>query len=291
MQDVSEIYRDETFLAEIINAVPSGIFVTDLDHNILMINQAAAELVGRTPGDCFDRKCHDIFDTPMCRSEDCTCNISMTGNAVHHGQTILRASGREIPIEYASRPLKNYKNEIVGCVEHFVDITDRIEQERKLLKQQEEMLRHQDEAIRHLQDEILELSTPVLDIWEGIVALPLVGTVDSHRARIATERLLEAIERTRAPYVIIDITGVPAVDAEVARHILQTVRAVRLMGSEAIVSGLSPHIARTIAQLDVSMENITVRARMTDALHLAITGIVEANERSARAAEHVRKRT
>jgi PAS domain S-box-containing protein len=291
MQDVSEIYRDETFLSEIINAVPSGIFVTDLEHNILMINQAAAELVGMTPGNCFDRKCHEIFDTPMCRTENCTCNVSIKENAVHHGQTVLRTENREIPIEYASRPLKNYKGEIIGCVEHFVDITDRLEQERTLLKQQEEMLKHQDEAIRHLQDEILELSTPVLDIWEGIVALPLVGTVDSHRARIATERLLEAIERTRAPYVIIDITGVPAVDAEVARHILQTVRAVRLMGSEAIVSGLSPHIARTIAQMDVRMENITVRARMTDALHLAITGIMETRERAARATSHVHSRT
>jgi len=291
MQDVSEIYRDETFLSEIINAVPSGIFVTDLEHNILMINQAAAELVGRTPGNCFDRKCHEIFNTPMCRTENCTCNVSITENAVHHGQTILKTENREIPIEYASRPLKNYKGEIIGCVEHFVDITDRLEQERTLLKQQEEMLKHQDEAIRHLQDEILELSTPVLDIWDGIVALPLVGTVDSHRARIATERLLEAIERTRAPYVIIDITGVPAVDAEVARHILQTVRAVRLMGSEAIVSGLSPHIARTIAQMDVRMENITVRARMTDALHLAITGIMEARERTARATSHIHSRT
>ncbi len=290
MENVAEIYRDETFLSEIINAVPSGIFVTDLEHTILMINQAGAAMVGRTPGDCFDRKCYDVFDTPMCKTENCTCRLSISENAVHQGQTVLRTGEREIPIEYASRPLKNYKGEIVGCVEHFIDISGRIEQERKLIEQQDEMLRKQEEAIRHLQDEVLELSTPVIDIWDGVVLLPLIGTLDSYRARIATERLLEAIEQARAPFVIIDITGVPAVDADVARHLIQTIHAVRYMGSEAIISGISPHIARTITQLDVRMENVTFRSRMTDALHLAIFRMEEASERGKHAVDIARKK-
>nr|MDA8162055.1 STAS domain-containing protein [Desulfobacteraceae bacterium] len=98
----------------------------------------------------------------------------------------------------------------------------------------------------------------------------LVGTLDSHRARLAMERLLEVIEQTRSPFVIIDITGVPTVDTEVANRLLQTVDAVRLMGGEAILTGISPHIALTMAHLGVNMANITVRSRMSDGLHLAV---------------------
>ena len=275
MEDISEMQQDEGFLSEIINAITSGIFVTDLERNILMINAAGAEMVGRTPGDCFDRKCYEIFNTPMCQTESCTCRIATTNDVVNEGMTVLRHDDKEISVEFTSRPLKNYKGEIVGCVENFIDITERIEQEKLIQSQQEQLIKKREEDIRHLQDEIMELSTPVIEVWEGILTLPLIGTLDSHRARIATERLLEAIERTRAPFVIIDITGVPTVDAEVANHILQTVNAARLMGSEAILTGVCPHIARIIAQGRVDMGHLTVRGRMTDGLHLAISKLIE----------------
>jgi len=270
MNTLHEYRGDEGFLFEIINAVPSGIFVTDMEHSIMIINKAAAEMVGRTPGDCFDRKCYDIFDTPMCQTDNCTCRVATSSGSVNKGQTILRHGGREIPIEYASRPLRNHEGQIIGCVEHFVDISERLEQEKLILSQQEELIRKREEDIRQLQEEILELSTPVIEVWDGILALPIIGALDSHRARIAMQRLLEYIEQTRSPFVIIDITGVPTVDTEVANRLLQTVDAVRLMGSEAILTGISPHIALTMAHLGVDMGNITVQSRMSDALHLAI---------------------
>ena len=275
--NIRDYQGDEGFLFEIINAVPSGIFVTDLDHNILIINRAGAEMVGRTPGDCFDRKCYEIFNTPMCRTEQCTCNIAVSQETVNQGQTTLMVGEKEIPIEYASRPLRNHEGKIIGCVEHFIDISDRLEQERLIVKQQEELLKKQDENIRHLQEEILELSTPVIEIWDGVLALPLVGTLDSHRARSAMERLLEAIETTRSPFVIIDITGVPNVDTAVANHLLQTVDAVRLMGCEAILTGISTRIALTMAHLGVDLGTINVRSRMSDALHYAIGKIIKKN--------------
>ncbi len=287
MKKLLDIDTDEGFLSEILNAIPSGIFVTDLEHNILMINRAGAEMIGRTPGDCFDRKCYELFNTPMCNTDSCTCKMAIEAKAVNVGQTVLKVEDREIPIEYASRPLRNVNNEVIGCVEHYIDISDRLEKEKIILDQQEELIKKREEDIRHLQDEILELSTPVIEVWDGIVALPLIGTLDSHRARIAMERLLEAIERTRSPFVIIDITGVPTVDAEVANHILQTVDAARLMGSEAILTGVSPIIARTIAQLDVNMGNITVRGRMTDALHMAISRLKEREEKTRKISEMI----
>ena len=294
MQDTQaglEINTDEGFLSEIINAIPSGIFVTDLENNVLVINKAAAEMIGRRQCDCFDRKCYDLFNTPMCKTEACTCRRAKETKAVDSGQTVLRVGDKEIPIEYASRPLKNIRGEVIGCVEHFIDISERLEKEKIILEQQQALIKKREEDISHLQDEILELSTPVIEVWDGIIALPLIGTLDSHRARIATERLLEAIEKTRAPFVIIDITGVPTVDAEVANHILQTVDAARLMGSEAILTGMSPVIARTIAQLGVNMGDITVRGRMTDALHMGISKLRQRDLNTRRIAEMIQDGT
>ncbi len=284
MKDLSEINLDEGFLSEIINAITSGIFVTDLENNILMINRAGAKMVGKSSGDCFDRKCYDIFDTPMCQTNECTCKIATTNKVVNHGETMLHVDGREIPIEFTSRPLKNFEGEIIGCVENFIDISERLEKDRIIMEQKEELLKKREEDIRHLQDEILELSTPVIEVWNGIVALPLIGTLDSHRAHIAMQRLLESIEQTRSSFVIIDITGVPTVDSEVASHVLQTAGAVRLMGCETILTGVGPHIARVISEGNVDLENIIVQARMTDGLHYAIGKLAERKERMNRVA-------
>ncbi len=270
MNELKDYQSDEGFLFEIVNAVPSGIFVTDLEHNILIINKAAADMVGLTPGQCFDRKCYEIFNTSMCGTDQCTCRVAIDNNRVNQGQTTLHAENGEVIIEYASRPLRNHAGEIIGCVEHFIDVSARVAQEEAILQQQRDLLKKREEDIRHLQEEILELSTPVVEVWEGVLALPLIGTLDSHRARSAMELLLDEIEKTRSPYVIIDITGVPTVDTEVANHLLQTVDAVRLMGSEAILTGVSTHIALTMAHLGVELGTIKVRSRMADALHFVI---------------------
>lgn len=290
MTELKDYKGDEGFLFEIINAVPSGIFVTDLDHNILIINRAGAELVGRTPGDCFDRKCYEVFNTPMCQTDQCTCKIATETKSVNQGQTTLKVDDKEIPIEFASRPIRNHQGDIIGCVEHFIDISDRLEQERLILRQQEELLKKRDEDIRHLQEEILELSTPVIEVWEGVLALPLVGTVDSHRAQSAMERLLSTIESTRSPFVIIDITGVPNVDTAVANHLLQTVDAVRLMGSEAILTGISTRIALTMAHLGVDLGTINVKSHMADGLHYAIQKLMEMHRQQLQSIEYLNER-
>ena len=270
MQELRDYQNDEGFLFEIINAVTSGIFVTDMDHNILLLNRAAAEMVGKTPGECFDRKCYEIFDTEICGTDRCTCQVAVKGDTVNNGTTSINTHGKDIPVEYVSRPLKNHEGKIIGCVEHFTDISDRIAKEALIVKQQKELLVQRAENIKTLQNEIMELSTPVIELWEGVLALPLIGTLDSNRARSAMEKVLETIEKTRSPFVIIDITGVPTVDTEVANNLLQTVDAVRLMGSETILSGISTHIALTMAHLGIDMGNISVTSKMTDALHIAI---------------------
>ena len=123
--------------------------------------------------------------------------------------------------------------------------------------------------------QLMELSTPVVKIWDGIVAVPLVGTLDSARTQVVMEKLLQALVDTGSDHAIIDITGVPAVDTQVAQHLLKTVMAAKLMGAECIISGIRPQIAQTIVALGIEFGDISTKASMADALLAALrkTGV------------------
>jgi rsbT co-antagonist protein RsbR len=127
-----------------------------------------------------------------------------------------------------------------------------------------------EELIVRQQQEMLELSTPVVQLWPGIVALPLIGTLDSARTQIVMQNLLEAIVAREANLAIIDITGVPTVDTLVAQHLLKTVSAARLMGAECIISGIRPQIAQTIIHLGVDLGGIVTKASLADAFRIAL---------------------
>jgi len=133
--------------------------------------------------------------------------------------------------------------------------------------------RSRDEVIRRQQEELLELSTPVVKLWDGILALPVIGTLDSARTQIVMESLLQRIVETGAEIAIIDITGVPTVDTLVAQHLLKTVTAIRLMGAECIISGIRSQIAQTIVHLGVDLEGVTTKATLADALTLGLKRI------------------
>jgi rsbT co-antagonist protein RsbR len=126
-----------------------------------------------------------------------------------------------------------------------------------------------EEVIGRQQQELLELSTPVVELWDGILALPLIGTLDSARTQIVMESLLERIVASGADIAIIDITGVPTVDTLVAQHLIKTISAARLMGADCILSGIRPQIAQTIVHLGLEL-NVVSKATMADALGLAL---------------------
>lgn len=130
--------------------------------------------------------------------------------------------------------------------------------------------RSRDSIIARQQQELLELSTPVVQLWEGIVALPLIGTLDSARTQVVMENLLEKVVQTGASIAIIDITGVPTVDTLVAQHLLKTVAAARLMGADCIISGIRPQIAQTIVHLGVNLADVITKATLADAFAIAL---------------------
>jgi rsbT co-antagonist protein RsbR len=127
-----------------------------------------------------------------------------------------------------------------------------------------------EEVILRQQQELLELSTPVVKLWDGILALPLIGTLDSERTQVVMETLLQALIETGSTIAIIDITGVPTVDTRVAQHLIQTVSAARLMGADCLISGIRPQIAQTIVHLGVSLPDVVTKATLADAFVAAL---------------------
>jgi rsbT co-antagonist protein RsbR len=127
-----------------------------------------------------------------------------------------------------------------------------------------------EDVIARQQQELLELSTPVIKLWEGVLAVPMIGTLDSSRTQLVMEALLQRIVDTGSELAIIDITGVPTVDTLVAQHLLKTVTAIRLMGADCIISGVRPQIAQTIVHLGIDLAGITTKSSLADALALAL---------------------
>lgn len=142
-----------------------------------------------------------------------------------------------------------------------------------------------EQVITRQQQELLELSTPVVKLWDGILALPIIGTLDSARTQVVMESLLQTVVQTNSRFAIIDITGVPTVDTLVAQHLLKTITAARLMGAECIISGVRPQIAQTIVHLGIDLSQVITKAKLSDAFALCLQRsgrtVVSANGASA----------
>jgi len=135
----------------------------------------------------------------------------------------------------------------------------------------ETFIKGREDVILRQTDEITEISTPVIKIWDGILALPIIGTLDSSRTQIVMENLLQEIVETGSSIAILDISGVPAIDTLVAQHLIKTVSATRLMGAECIISGIRPEIAQTVVHLGIDLSEIVTKATLASALKLAFS--------------------
>ncbi|WP_372517878.1 STAS domain-containing protein [Solirubrobacter phytolaccae] len=161
--------------------------------------------------------------------------------------------------------LKSTEGDLVATIWSATQLVDGLG-----LYTSEAYLRSREEVIRRQQDELIELSTPVVKLWQGVVALPLIGTLDSARTQVVMESLLQRIVETDSAIAIIDITGVPTVDTMVAQHLLKAVTAARLMGADCIISGIRPLIAQTIVHLGLDLSEVTTKSSLADAVTVAL---------------------
>jgi rsbT co-antagonist protein RsbR len=165
----------------------------------------------------------------------------------------LHKNGREFPVEISLSPLQTENGVLVSS--SIRDVTERRLNEEKIRKQAQE---------------ILEMATvPIVQVWEGIVLVPLIGTLDSQRTQQLMERLLHRVTETASPVALLDITGVPTVDTQTAQHLIETISAVRLLGAEVILTGVRPTIAQTLVHLGIDLSNVMTRASLTAGLRMA----------------------
>jgi rsbT co-antagonist protein RsbR len=153
------------------------------------------------------------------------------------------------------------------------DLTDELSQREKMQKEVEDKLakiQDQQKTILQQQQDLMELSSPVSKVWDNVLILPVIGTLDSQRTQVMMENLLDKIVETGCTIAILDITGVPTVDTQVANHLLKTVTAARLLGADCIISGISPAIAQTIVHLGIDLSSIRTKATLQDAMIYAM---------------------
>lgn len=167
-------------------------------------------------------------------------------------------------IRVLQEELKSEPDSLVNEILRFSDLLDSLS-----LITFETYIKGREEVILRQTDEMNEISTPVIRVWEGVLALPIIGTLDSERTQIVMENLLQEIVNTGSNIAILDISGVPTVDTLVAQHLIKTVNATRLMGAECIISGIKPEIAQTIVHLGINLEGVQTKASLASALKYA----------------------
>jgi rsbT co-antagonist protein RsbR len=257
-----ELKSDRSLLKSVLEHIPENIYFKDRNSKFIRVGKAFVIYLGlKSPEDLLGKTDFDLFDEAHARPayED-EQKIMKTGEPIRKEEKEVYPDGSEKWVETTKVPRYNERGQIVGTFGISRDITEKklweMEREKKLVAQKEE---------------ILELSTPVIDVWEGILTVPILGSLDSERASRISEALLTQIVEKKAEAAIIDISGITAVDSAVADRLIRTAKAVRLVGAEAILTGVGVEIAQTIADLGIDMAGLKTMSTLKDGLKYVIS--------------------
>jgi len=242
---------------QVLEQLPTPVMAVNKELQIIFMNAAGRNFLGKSWEEVRGKNCYDMFKSLHCNTPDCCMKKAIEEGMPQSARNEVSPGGNNVPIEYYAAPLKDNEGNIIGGLEYVIDIT--------------EMVRHE-ERLREQARTIREISTPAIQLWDSIVMLPVVGVIDSVRAQHMMDVMLTRIAETACKVMILDIQGVPAVDTAVANHLIKIVKATRLMGCQAIISGISPAVAQTIVNLGIDMGANTT-ATLRDALSEAFVMI------------------
>ncbi|MEO3764046.1 PAS domain S-box protein [Streptomyces sp. B8F3] len=276
VKDASEQRRADALFQGLLESAPDAMVIIGPDGRIRLANRQTDLLFGYDEGQLIGREI-EVLVPPRFRRHHYGHRAGYLADPRTRPMGVglelwgLRCDGTEFPVEISLSPLGTDEGVLVAAA--IRDVTERRETEQRLMRQR---------------DEIMELSTPVIQVWDRVLALPLIGTLDSVRAARLTEGLLERIAETQAEVAILDISGVPTIDTQVAQHLLRTVQAAALMGTESIMSGVRPETAQSMVHLGIDMGRLRSRNTLRDALQLALALLRERDEGAPPAADPLR---
>jgi len=246
----------QAFLAAIVDSSEDAIYGKTLDGTILTWNKGAETIYGYAAAEVVG---HSVsIMVPPNRPDEVPEILEKIkrGERVDHFETVrMKRGGDLVDVSLTVSPIRDTTGKIVGASTIARDIT-----EQKGMR----------EALRQRAQEILDVSTPVLQVWEGVVVAPFIGTLDTQRAQQFMERLLERVVETNSSVALLDVTGVPSVDTRTAQHLIETISAVRLMGAQAVLTGVRPAIAQTLAHLGINLADVVTRSSLAAGLRVAL---------------------
>ncbi len=262
-RDISERRKADEMFRGLLESAPDAMVLVGPDGRIVLANRQTEQLFGFGRDDLVGQEVEALMPPRFRqRHPDHRDGFFAAAGPRPMGADLelfgLRRDGSEFPVEVSLSPVETDRGVLVAAA--IRDITERRAQELRLERQR---------------DEILELSTPVIQVWDKVLVLPIIGTLDSGRAARLTEGLLEQIAEDQAEVVILDISGVPTIDTQVAQHLLRTVQAATLMGATSILSGVRPETAQAMVHLGIDMGQLRSRGTLRDALQLALQMVRE----------------
>lgn len=269
----SALQQSRQLLLAIIDNTPSVVFVKNAEGRYVMVNRRFTELYRCTEEDILSRTDDEIVpeDAERLRAQDEAAIAAQEPLQIEETVPTPEGPRQFFTLKFA---LRSPSGQLLGVCGIATDITDRKRADAERIAFQEQMIQAQRAALR-------ELSTPLVPIAEGVLAMPLIGTIDSVRAKEIMETLLEGISRQRARTAILDITGVRVVDTQVANALIEAARAARLLGAEVLLTGISPAIAQTLVALQLDLRDLTTLATLQSGIAHALRS--RAKERAAAA--------
>jgi PAS domain S-box-containing protein len=249
-----EMRRTSAYTRSLIEASLDPLVTIAPDGKITDVNTATETITGRTRAELIGTDFSDYFANPALAKAGYQL-VFRDGEVRDYPLDLLHRGGGVTPVLYNASVYRDAAGSVVGVFAAARDITER--------KQAEERIRQQSNEIR-------ELSTPVMQVWQGVVVLPLIGTLDSQRAQQFMERLLERIVETNSSVALVDIMGVPTIDTRTAQYLIDTITAARLLGAQVVMTGIRPAIAQTLVHLGVDLSGITTRFSLAAGLTVAL---------------------